>query len=306
MKSEKPPIMPQQNMAFQDRFNAQEENTFFADGRAMRTPVEGTVALGKMRGDNVGFFEGLDESGNYLMESPVEWTRDLLYRGKDRYDIFCSVCHGGTGDGRGIIMTGQYGYVPAPTFHSDRIRGLPDGEIYSAIANGVRNMPSYATQIPVEDRWAIVAYVRALQQSQNVPEDEMQQYDVDLASLKEEFRIAKEEAEALAAARAASQPVEEVSASRGEGLYTMYACQTCHSVDGRVLVGPSFQNLFGSTREFEDGTTAMADEDYLYESITMPAAKISKGYINAMPAYDYLTDGEVNSLIEFIKTHSEN
>jgi len=72
MKSEKPPIMPQQNMAFQDRFNAQEENTFFADGRAMRTPVEGTVALGKMRGDNVGFFEGLDESGNYLVESPVE------------------------------------------------------------------------------------------------------------------------------------------------------------------------------------------------------------------------------------------
>ena len=306
MKSEKPPIMPQQNMAFQDRFNAQEENAFFADGRAMRTPVEGTVAQGKMRGDNVGFYEGVDASGAYLEDSPVEWTKDLLYRGKDRYDIFCSVCHGGTGDGRGIIMTGQYGYVPAPTFHSDRIRGLPDGEIYSAIANGVRNMPSYATQIPVDDRWAIVAYVRALQQSQNVSEDEMQQYDVDLASMKEEFRIAKEEAEALAAARAASKPAEEISASRGEGLYTMYACQTCHSVDGRVLVGPSFQNLFGSTREFEDGTTAVADEDYLYESITMPAAKISKGFINAMPAYDYLTEGEVKSLVEFIKTHSEN
>ena len=203
-------------------------------------------------------------------------------------------------------MTGQYGYVPAPTFHSDRIRGLPDGEIYSAIANGVRNMPSYASQIPVEDRWAIVAYVRALQESQYVPEPEMESYSVDLASLKEEYRLEKEKAEALAAARAGDQAEEEISVSRGEGLYTMYACQTCHSVDGSMLVGPSFQNLYGNMRPLDTGETVMADEDYLYESITMPSAKIASGYNNVMPAYDYLTDGEVKSLIEFIKAQSTN
>lgn len=305
MKSEKPPIMPQQNMAFQDRFNAQEENAFFEDGRSMRMPVEGTVAQGKRRDDGK-YYYGTDDSGNYVETIPAELTSDLLYRGKDRYDIFCSVCHGGTGDGRGIIMTGQYGYVPAPTFHSDRIRGLPDGEIYSAIANGVRNMPSYASQIPVEDRWAIVAYVRALQESQYVPEPEMESYSVDLASLKEEYRLEKEKAEALAAARAGDQAEEEISVSRGEGLYTMYACQTCHSVDGSMLVGPSFQNLYGNMRPLDTGETVMADEDYLYESITMPSAKIASGYNNVMPAYDYLTDGEVKSLIEFIKAQSTN
>lgn len=305
MKSEKPPIMPQQNMAFQDRFNAQEENAFFEDGRSMRMPVEGTIAQGKRRDDGK-YYDGTDDSGNFVETIPAELTSDLLYRGKDRYDIFCSVCHGGTGDGRGIIMTGQYGYVPAPTFHSDRIRGLPDGEIYSAIANGVRNMPSYASQIPVEDRWAIVAYVRALQESQYVPEPEMENYSVDLASLKEEYRLEKEKAEALAAARAGDQAEEEISVSRGEGLYTMYACQTCHSVDGSMLVGPSFKNLYGNVRPLDTGETVMADEDYLYESITMPSAKIASGYNNVMPAYDYLTDGEVKSLIEFIKAQSTN
>ena len=89
-------------------------------------------------------------------------------------------------------MTGQYGYVPAPTFHQDRLRETPDGEICSAIYNGVRNMPSYAHQVPVEDRWAIVSYVRALQASQYVSENEIAEYDIDLEELKSEYAAEQE------------------------------------------------------------------------------------------------------------------
>jgi len=304
-KSEKPPVHPIQNMDFQNRFNAQEENEFFADNRAMRPPVEGTVARGLLKED-VAYYEGLNPDSSFVEDIPMEVSESFIYRGQDRYDIYCSVCHGGTGDGRGIIMTGEYGYVPAPSFHSDRLREVPDGEIYSAIANGIRNMPSYATQIPVEDRWAIVSYVRALQRSQYMPEDQMQQFDVDLADLmqryEEEQQALAEEREAAAAADAGA----EISASRGESLYTQYACNTCHSLDGSRLVGPSFQGLYGTERPLEDGSEVAANEDYLYESITEPSAKVAEGYPNVMQPYDYLSESELQSLIEFIKAQSDN
>lgn len=303
--SEKPPVHPNQNMDFQERFNAQEENPFFADNRAMRTPVEGTIARGNLK-DNSAIYEGVDENGDFVEEIPFEVTQSFLYRGKERYDIFCTPCHGGTGDGQGIIMTGGYGYVPAPSFHADRARNLSDGELYSAIANGIRTMPSYATQIPVEDRWAIVSYVRALQRSQNVPESEMEQFDVDLAELRSLYEQEQAEEEALAEAREAASGEEEVSAEVGERLYVQNACQACHSLDGSRLVGPSFQGLFGSERNFEDGTSATADEEYIRESIVSPGAKIVEGYNNAMVPYDYLSDSEIESLIEFIKTQSDN
>ncbi len=207
MISDKPPIHPNQNMDVQDRFNAQEQNAFFADGRAMRTPVQGTVARGGLRQDTE-LYEGLDARGQLVSEIPVPVTRDLVYRGKDRYDIYCAPCHGGTGDGQGIIMTGQYGYVPAPSFHSDYIREQPDGHFYSSIANGIRSMPSYATQIKVEDRWAIVSYIRALQKSQNVNETEILRYDVDLAALREDYDREQARLAALEEARkAAAQAV---------------------------------------------------------------------------------------------------
>ncbi|HMB98425.1 MAG TPA: c-type cytochrome [Balneolaceae bacterium] len=304
-KSEKPPVHPNLNMDFQNRFNAQEENEFFADNRAMRPPVEGTVARGLLKED-VEYYEGLNPDSSFVEDIPMEVTGSFIYRGQDRYDIYCSVCHGGTGDGRGIIMTGDYGYVPAPSFHSNRLREVPDGEIYSAIANGIRNMPSYATQIPVEDRWAIVSYVRALQRSQYIPEDQMQQFDVDLADLMQRY---EEEQQALAQEREAAAAADagaEVSASRGESLYTQYACNTCHSLDGSRLVGPSFQNLFGNDRPLEDGSVVTADEDYIYESITEPSAKVAEGYPNVMQPYDYLSESELQSLIEFIKAQSDN
>lgn len=301
--SEKPPIHPNQNMDFQERYNAQEVNPFFADSMAMRPPVEGTIARGQLRHDDL-YYGGVDENGDLVQDIPVDVTEEFIYRGKERYDIYCSVCHGGTGDGRGIIMTGQYGYVPAPSFHQENIRQMPDGHFYSAITHGIRTMPSYASQIKVRDRWAIVAYIRALQRSQNIPESEMDRYDIDLAQLQQTYQSEEERLAALEEERSAGAS-DEVSAERGEQLYTQNACQTCHSTDGTRLVGPSFQGLFGSERTFEDGSTTTADEEYITESISEPSAKIVEGFQNAMVPYDFLSEDEVQSLIEFIKTLSD-
>jgi mono/diheme cytochrome c family protein len=138
----------------------------------MRTPPSGTVARGLLKADS-RFYAGRTEAGEYVERAPVPVTRALLERGQERYDIYCTVCHGRAGDGNGIIMTGNYGYTPAPTYHSERLRNVTDGYLYDVIANGIRNMPGYAQQIPVSDRWAIVVYIRALQRSQNASEGDV-------------------------------------------------------------------------------------------------------------------------------------
>lgn len=163
---DQPPVHINPNMDFQQRFDPQEENRFFADHRAMRPAVAGTVARGFLNADT-RFFLGREADGTLVSATPVPITRELLVRGQERYNIYCAPCHGEAGDGRGIIMTGNYGYVPAPTYHSEALRAQPDGHYYDVILNGVRSMPSYAQQVPVADRWAIVAYIRALQRSQN-------------------------------------------------------------------------------------------------------------------------------------------
>lgn len=173
MPSDKSPAHIIPDMDDQPRYDPQGESKFFADGSAMRQPVPGTVARGELK-DNIGFYQGKDESGEFLKLAPVHVTMQLLERGQERFNIFCSPCHSRLGDGHGIMV--QRGYTPPPTFHSDRIRQLPDGQLFDVITHGVRNMPSYAAQIPESDRWAIIAYLRALQRSQNaslndVPEE---------------------------------------------------------------------------------------------------------------------------------------
>jgi len=185
MRSERAPIHPNLNMDFSEAFQAQNANPFFADGAAMRTPVPGTVARAQLRTtENAPFYAGRTADGAFVGTSPLEVTDAVLARGAERYAIYCAVCHGDAGDGRGIIMVGNggagFGYVPAPTFHSDYLRGMPDGYIYSSIANGVRNMPAYGHQLSVTDRWTVVAHVRALQRAQfaqetDVPAAERQQ-----------------------------------------------------------------------------------------------------------------------------------
>lgn len=168
--SEKPPIHVNPNMDLQPKYKAQSESRFFVNHATMRTPPAGTVAVGELREDVV-YQTGRDEKGELIKRSPVPTTINLLKRGQERFTIYCSPCHGQTGKGNGIVA--QRGFLPPPTFHSDLLRSYPDGQIYEAIANGIRNMPSYRSQIPVADRWAIVAYVRALQRSQFASADDV-------------------------------------------------------------------------------------------------------------------------------------
>jgi mono/diheme cytochrome c family protein len=178
MKSEKPPIHPNLNMDFNERFEEQEANPFFADNAAMRQPVAGTVARGQLRTtENAPFYYGRSADGNYVQTIPVALTDDFLGRGETIYNVYCTPCHGIAGDGQGIIMTGKggngYGYTQAPSYHTDRLRDASDGYIYDVIANGVRNMAGYAHQIEPQDRWAVVSYVRALQLSQAAAETDV-------------------------------------------------------------------------------------------------------------------------------------
>jgi hypothetical protein len=173
--SQQPPIHLNPNMDWQEKFRPMEANPFFEDNRSMRTPVEGTIARGLLR-ENTGYYEGLNENGSHISRIPVSLDRSFLHRGRERYEIYCTPCHGGTGTGNGIVIS--YGYVPPPSFNEQRILDMPDGEIYSAIHNGVRTMPSYRHQIPVEDRWAIVAYIRDLQRSQNATQDDLRQLNL--------------------------------------------------------------------------------------------------------------------------------
>lgn len=161
------------DMEFQKKFKAQGYTELFADHRMMRTPPPGTVARGTLKEDTA-YFEGHVDSV-FVAHNPVDITEELLYRGQNRFNIYCSPCHDRMGTGRGMIV--DYGLVPPPSFHEQRARDFADGYIFGVITNGVRTMPSYGTQIPVADRWAIIAYLRALQRSRNavladVPADE--------------------------------------------------------------------------------------------------------------------------------------
>lgn len=164
------PIHINPNMDWQPKFEAQEANHFFENNSAMRTPVEGTVARGFLTTNSELNF-GKDDKDNFVKTMPVTMDKALLKRGQERYNIYCAPCHGGVGDGKGVIIT--YGYVPPPSFHEDRIVNVEDGYLYDVIYNGIRSMPSYRHQVPLEDRWAIVGYIRALQKSQNASESDL-------------------------------------------------------------------------------------------------------------------------------------
>jgi hypothetical protein len=169
--SSQPPIVVLRNMFSQDRYDPQEESKFFADGRTMRMPVEDTVPRERELDPQLGEGRLPDDTG-YVAEIPKAMVDKLggsaamVARGQERYGIYCRPCHDGTGAGKGTVIT-RSGWQPAPpSFHDERLRGVPDGQLFATITHGVRIMPSYAARIPVADRWAIVSYVRALQLSQ--------------------------------------------------------------------------------------------------------------------------------------------
>jgi mono/diheme cytochrome c family protein len=159
-----------QDMQNQPKFVPLRSNTFFPDQRSARDPVPGTVAQGQLD-DDTYLLTG--KHGNVLgNELPDELSkkdvRELLLRGQDRYNIYCTPCHARVGDGRGMIV--QRGYKQPPSFHKDRLRDAPLGHFFDVMSNGFGAMPDYSAQIKASDRWAIAAYIRALQRSQNAAE----------------------------------------------------------------------------------------------------------------------------------------
>jgi mono/diheme cytochrome c family protein len=164
-------------------------STFFADGLGSRQPIEGTIPRGFLRDDNPEFYTGKKSGAatatatpaqqqtagaqnspqqnsfpDDVVDFPIPVTQKVVERGQSRYEIFCSACHGLTGYGDGMIV--RRGFRRAASFNDDRLRQAPVGHFFDAITNGWGAMPSYASQIPVQDRWAIIAYIRALQLSQ--------------------------------------------------------------------------------------------------------------------------------------------
>lgn len=175
------------DMQDQPKMKPYRGTTFFTDGLSGRQPIAGTIPRGFLRTDTE-YYTG-KKAGATPSASPVAGqattpgqvnafpddvdtfpfpvTEDTVRRGRERYDIFCSVCHGMTGNGDGMVV--RRGFRRAASFNDDRLRQAPVGHFFDAMTNGWGAMPSYASQIPVQDRWAIVAYIRALQLSQQNP-----------------------------------------------------------------------------------------------------------------------------------------
>jgi mono/diheme cytochrome c family protein len=283
-ESDKPPVHLIQNMFTQEKGRPYRADTsgIFPDGRMMRTPVEGTVAIGQLDEDET-LFEGVADGGQPSMTYPAsikvenKISDETRARGKARYQIYCVPCHGALGDGKGVVASRGL-EVPPANFLDARLKGMPVGKIYAAIRGGVNNgnMPSYSAQIPVEDRWAIVTYVRELQENTGAGEESGT------------GPLAKENVATVA---------------YGEKLFTAKTCVACHTLNGNRLVGPSFKGLFGKTEQTNAGEV-MVDEAYLKESILTPLAKITAGdppYPPAMPQMQF-DPIELESLILFIKS----
>ena len=185
-KFQKPPIELFPDMDHQPKVKSQVPSTFYADGRANREPIAGTVPLGYAMPQHksvdgsagesqspykqVHFSGGVGYSDTGKMGTswgtgiPLEITPEFIARGQERYKISCSVCHGDTGAGNGIA--GKYGLVAIANLHQDRIIQMADGEIFNTITHGKNTMMGYGDRIQVQDRWAIITYIRALQKSQ--------------------------------------------------------------------------------------------------------------------------------------------
>ena len=155
-----PPIHIITDMDYQPKYKAQSANHFFYNQMTMQQPVPGTVAVGELLQDDA-LTLGRDADGNYVATIPLERNEALVDRGENRYVIYCAPCHRTSGDGKGILYS--RGGVPTTSLHDERIREMPDGELFDVISRGLGLMPSYSYPLSREDRWAVVAYVRKLQ-----------------------------------------------------------------------------------------------------------------------------------------------
>ena len=179
--SDEPPVLLERNMYDCERYNPESYSQFFSDHRTMRTPVEGTIARDRYEDDPETATGLVADKSGYAMTIPQTQVQrsggleKMLARGQERFGIYCAPCHGQTGDGKGMVVCKRdkpsdpcesRGFPPLPSYQDPRIRQMPDGQLFATITHGVRTMPAYGAQVPIPDRWAIVAYVRALEVSQ--------------------------------------------------------------------------------------------------------------------------------------------
>ena len=153
-----------QDMHDQPKYIPLRPSSFFDDGRSARPIPEGTVARGHLNEDTE-FYTGKGPDGKYVDRFPFPITRQVLLRGQDRYNIYCTPCHDRLGTGNGVVA--RRGFRHPPSYHIDRLRQAPNGYIFDVITNGFGAMQDYAAQLSPADRWAVIAYERALQLSQN-------------------------------------------------------------------------------------------------------------------------------------------
>ncbi|HEY2013878.1 MAG TPA: cytochrome c [Bryobacteraceae bacterium] len=153
-----------QDMHDQPKYIPLRSSDFFSDHRSERPLIEGTVARGHLN-DDVAFYTGKGPDGKPVNTFPFPVTREVLLRGQNRFNVYCSPCHDRTGEGNGMIV--RRGFKKPPSLHIDRLRQVPNGYIFDVITNGFGAMQDYSAQVPPADRWAIVAYERALQLSRN-------------------------------------------------------------------------------------------------------------------------------------------
>ncbi|QYY36096.1 cytochrome c [Ruficoccus sp. ZRK36] len=192
-KSTRQPIYVFPDMDWQAKYLPQGENKFFADGRNDRPVVPGTVGRGygsQMKevfsadyvdpvSLNPPMYSGKDADGEWVRGFPVEVTDEFMQLGQQKFTIFCAVCHGAAGDGNGV--TKQFGMAATPTYHDARIRGMAEGEIFNTITHGKNLMGAYGMKLRPEERWAVIAYVRALQLAQQTSiEDVPEQFKPEL------------------------------------------------------------------------------------------------------------------------------
>ncbi|MGC9997485.1 MAG: cytochrome c [Terriglobia bacterium] len=157
------------DMHVQPKYKPLDSSNFFGDGRSVRPEVPGTVAHGHLRTDELLYTGKVNGVPADLFPFPI--TRQVLERGRERFNIYCSPCHDYTGSGRGLVV--QRGFPPPPSYHIDRLVKAPAGHFFDVITNGYGAMYSYAARVDPQDRWAIVAYIRALQLSQHAALDDV-------------------------------------------------------------------------------------------------------------------------------------
>jgi mono/diheme cytochrome c family protein len=228
-----------QDMHDQPKFFPQRGTDFYADGRSVRPQVENTVARGQLR-ENAYFYTGLinGKEGDGL---PFPATLEVLERGQERYNVYCTPCHSRVGNGVGMIV--QRGYMKAGSFHSARLETAPLGHFFHVISNGYGAMPDYSSQIAPEDRWAIVAYIKALQLSQKATEA-----DVPAGVHPEPLpRIAEREGLPASFAEEWTLPPTAVTGTPDNGLYVLPVPGAAPSANGEGSTSRSNANPAAGT-----------------------------------------------------------